>query len=155
MKARSHNDRWSQSPSTLLTLKERPVGLWLLGGFTAILGLFIFLAFESPFDWLGLGGIWIANLIVFSSPVRTCRFDKTSQQITFTRKGWLGKKERIYPLERLVDVQVERSNWLGLRFYRLSLLIQPNERFYLIPVPSTDLKLVQNLANCIRTFVEL
>lgn len=140
--------------STLLTLGERPVGLWLLSSFTAILGLFIFIAFESPFDWLGFGCIQGANLMMFGSPVRTCSFDKTIARITFQQKGWLGKRVKIYPLETLINVQVETSNWVGLRFYRLCLLLEPKERFYLTPIPSTDLKLVQNLANSIQQFLK-
>ena len=138
---------------TLLTLRERPVGIWMLSGFTATLGLFIFISFESPVDFFGFFCIACANLMMFWSPVKTCIFNKNINRVTVKQKGWLGTQLNGYPLDQVTGIQVQESKLLGTRFYRLSLTIVPGQRFYITQIPSTDWKLQQKMANYIRQFL--
>lgn len=142
-----------QQTFTLLTLRERPIGIWILSSFTAALGLLIFIAYNSPVDLLGLFCITCANLMMFGSPVKTCLFDKNRNRVTFKQKGWLGNKAISYPINKITGVQVEPINLLGIKFYRLSLRLLSGEQFYLTPIPTTDWKLQKKLASYIQQFL--
>lgn len=139
----------------LLTLRERPIGIWILSSLTAIVGLFLFLSQNSPIDWFGLFCIIGANLMMFTSPEKTCRFDKHDNRVTFQQKGWLGTKMISCQINNITSIQVESLNLVGIQFYRLSLRLVKGERFYLTPVPSTDSQLLQKLASYIQQFLKL
>lgn len=138
---------------TLLTLQERPIGIWLLSSLTAALGLLIFISSNSPIDLFGLFCIICANFMMFGSPVKTCLFDKLRNQVRLEKKGWLGTQVIDYPINKITRVQVEPLRFLGIQFYRLSLTLLSGRRFYLTPIPSTDCKLQEKLASCIQQFL--
>ncbi len=140
---------------TLLTLQERPIGIWLLSIGTATVGLFIFISQNPPIDWFGLFCIIGANFMMFNSPVKTCRFDKHHNRVTFKQKGWLGTKMISCPINKITGIQVESLNFLGIQFYKLSLRLVEGEHFYLTPVPSTDSQLLQKLARYIQQFLRI
>ena len=142
-----------QQTFTLLTLRERPVGVWILSGFTAVVGLFIFLSSNPPVDFFGLFCIACADFMIFGSPVKTCLFDKNINRVSFKQKGWLGTQIISYSLDKVAGVQVEKSNLIWIHFYRLSLRLVSGRRFYLTPIPSTDCKLQQSLADNIHEFL--
>jgi hypothetical protein len=142
-----------QQTVTLLTLKERPIGVWMLSGLTAAIGLLIFLSSNSSIDWFGLVCIGLANGMMFGSPVKTCQFDKQSNWVIFKQQGWLGTKVIRRPIYHITDVQVEPLNLFGLNLYRLRLVLLSGEQFYLTPIPSTDCRLQQKLARTIENFL--
>ncbi|MBD1840879.1 hypothetical protein H6F78_10420 [Coleofasciculus sp. FACHB-64] len=142
-----------QQTFTLLTLRERPVGIWILSSFTAVLGLLVFISSNWPIDFFGLFCIFCANLMMFGSPVKTCRFDKHLNRVILKQKGWLGTQVTGYSIDKITDVQVEESNLGGIRFYRLTLTLLSGQRFYLTPIPSTDWQLQQSLASYIQQFL--
>ncbi|GAC1472015.1 MAG: hypothetical protein NVSMB70_16700 [Chamaesiphon sp.] len=137
----------------LLALRERPVGIWMLSSFTAVLGLFIFISFEWPVDFFGFFCISCANLMMFWSPVKTCIFNKNYNWVTLKQKGWLGTQITSYSLDNVIDVQIQESRLVGTRFYRLSLILVSGQQFYLTRIPSTDWQLQQNTARYIRQFL--
>ncbi len=143
-----------QQTFTLLTLRERPVGIWMLSSFTAVLGLLVFISSNWPIDFFGFLCIVCANLMMFGSPVKTCRFDKHLNRVIFKQKGWLGTQVTGYSIDKITGVQVEESNLGGIRFYRLSLTLLSGQRFYLTPIPSTDWQLQQSLASDIQQFLK-
>lgn len=142
-----------QQTLRLLTLRERPIGLWILSIVTATVGLSIFISSNPPIDWFGLFCITCADLIVFISPVKTCRFDKYRNRVTLKQRGWLGTQVISCPIDEVTGVQVESLNVVGLQFYRLSLSLLEGKRFYLTPIPSTDSQLQQKLAKRIEQFL--
>lgn len=142
-----------QQTPTLLTLRERPVGIWMISGFTAVLGLFIFISYNSPVDFFGFFCIACANFMMFWSPVKTCIFNKNLNRLTLKQKGWLGTQVTNYSLDNVTGVQVQESKLRGTRFYRLSLTLVSGQNFYLTQVPSTDWKLQSEMANYIRQFL--
>ena len=142
-----------QQTFTLLTLRERPIGIWILSSLTAAVGLLIFISSSPPVDWFGFFCINCANLMMFGSPVKTCRFDKHQNTVTLKQKGWLGTQITSCPMNKITAVQVEPFTVVGIQFYRLSLSLLSGERFYLTPIPSTDSQLQQKLANYIRQFL--
>ncbi|MFP5274209.1 hypothetical protein [Coleofasciculus sp.] len=142
-----------QQTFTLLTLEERPVGVWILSSLTAAIGLLIFLSSNSSIDWFGLVCIALANLMMFGSPVKTCQFDKQRHWVMFKQKGWLGTKVIHVPIYQVTGVQVEPINLFGLQLYRLRLILLSGEPFYLTPIPSTDCNLQQKLARTIGNFI--
>lgn len=142
-----------QQTLTLLTLREHPVGLWLLSSLTAIIGLVIFLSANPPLDWFGLFCIFGADLIIFASPIKTCEFNKQRNSIIFQQKGWLGTKVISCPINQVRKIKIESVKLLGIKFYRLSLILLKRQRLYLTPIPSTDRQLQQNLADCIQQFL--
>ncbi|MFE1746565.1 hypothetical protein [Coleofasciculus sp. H7-2] len=142
-----------QQTFTLLTLRERPVGIWMLSSFTAVLGLLVFISSNWPIDFFGLFCIVCANLMMFGSPVKSCRFDKHLNRVILKQKGWLGTQVTGYSIDKITGVQVEESNLGGIRFYRLSLTLLSGQRFYLTPIPSTDWELQQSLASYIQQFL--
>jgi len=143
-----------QQTVTLLKLQERPVGIWFLSGFTATLGLFIFIGFNSPVDYFGLFCILCSDFMMFFSPVRTCILDKKLNRVTFTQKSWLGTQTKNYSIDKVTGIQVEESNFIGTHFYRLSLRLLSGKRFYLTPIFSTDRELQENIATDIRQFLQ-
>ncbi len=78
--------RITQSTPTRLTLQERLLGVWLLAGSMAGVGVFIFIGYESPVDWFGGVCIAIACIIGSLSPVGTCTFDKPLNRVTLKRR---------------------------------------------------------------------
>ncbi|MBD2743611.1 hypothetical protein [Coleofasciculus sp. FACHB-1120] len=142
-----------QQTFTLLTLRERPVGIWILSSFTAVLGLLVFISSNWPIDFFGLFCIICADLMMFGSPVKTCRFDKHLNRVILKQKGWLGTHVTGYSIDKISSVQVEESNLGGIRFYRLTLTLLSGQRFYLTPIPSTDWQLQQSLASYIQQFL--
>ncbi|HEY9871913.1 MAG TPA: hypothetical protein V6D12_00640 [Candidatus Obscuribacterales bacterium] len=142
-----------QQTRTLLTLRERPVGIWMISSFTAILGLFIFIGFESPVDFFGFFCITCANLMMFGSPVKTCTFNKNLNWVTLKQKGWLGTQVSGCSIDKITGVQIQESQLVGTRFYRLSLNLESGQRFYLTLIPSTDCQLQEEMATYIRQFL--
>lgn len=142
-----------QQNFTLLTLRDRPIGIWILSSLTAAVGLMIFISYDSPVDWLGLFCIICANLMMFGSPVKICRFDKHSNQVTLKQKGWLGTQVSRCPINKITGVHIEPISFVGIEFYRLSLKLLSGERFYITPIPSTDWKLQKQLASYIQQFL--
>ena len=142
-----------QQTVSLLKLREYPLGIWLLSGFTATLGLFLFIGFTPPVDYFGLFCIICSDFMMFFSPVRTCTFDKNRNRLTFTQKSWLGTQIDDYSIDKVRDVQIEESNFVGTRFYRLSLRLVSGKRFYLTPIFSTDRQLQENLGSDIQKFL--
>lgn len=138
---------------TLLTLRERPITIWILSSFTAIIGLFIFISSKPPVDWFGFFCIICANLMMFGSPEKICLFNKSDNQVIFKQKGWLGLQYSHFPLNKISLVEVEPLKLWGIQFYRLTLRLLTGEIFYLTPIPSTDNKLLQTLAKIIQEFL--
>src|SRR6476661_6612326 len=99
-----------QQTVTLLKLQELPIGIWLLSGFTATLGLFLFIAFTPPVDFFGFFCIICSNCMMFFSPVRTCTFDKKLNRFTFTQKSWLGTQIDDCSIDKVRDIQIEESS---------------------------------------------
>lgn len=144
-----------QRTFTLLTLRERPITIWILSSFTATIGLLIFISSEPPVDWFGLFCIICANLMMFGSPEKICLFDKSDNRVTFKQKGWLGIQHSHFPLTKISLVEVEPFKLFGIQFYRLNLKLLSGEIFYLTPIPSTDDRLLNNLAGSIQEFLRL
>lgn len=142
-----------QQTFTLLTLREHPTGIWMLSGLTAAIGTLIFITSEFPIDVFGLFCIICANLMMFSSPVKTCLFNKHLNLVTFKQTGWLGTYSISYPINKIAEIQVKPIRLLGITFYRLSLRLLEGHQFYLTPIPTTDWKLLQKLAGYIQQFL--
>lgn len=142
-----------QRTFTLLTLRERPIGIWILSSFTATIGLLIFLSYKPPVDWFGFFCIICANFMMFGSPEKTCLFDKSGNRVIFKQKGWLGIQHSHFPINKIYLVEVEPFKLFGIQFYRLTLKLLSGENFYLTPIPSTDNQLLQNLAGSIQEFL--
>ena len=143
-----------QQTFRLLTLQERPIGIWILSSFTGAIGFLIFIAYNPPLDSFGLFCIAVANLMMFTSPTKTCHFDKALNRITFKQKRWLATKVISYSLNEVIGVDVEYLNIVGIKFYRLSIKLLAGQRFYLTPIPSTERYLYQRLALCIQQFLK-
>jgi hypothetical protein len=138
---------------TILTLQERPIAIWGLSMLTASLGLLIFLASISPIDYFGLFCILCANLMMFSSPVKVCEFDKPSNLVTLKQKGWLGTQIINCRINEIKKVHVEPLKLIGIQFYRLRLNLLKGKQLYLTPIPSTDWKKQEKLALHIQDFL--
>jgi hypothetical protein len=144
-----------QHTFTLLALRERPIGIWILSSFTAAIGLLIFISSNPPVDWFGFFCIICANFMMVGSPEKTCLFDKSDNRVIFKQKRWLGTQRTYFPINKISLVEVESLNLWGIQFYRLCLKLLSGERFYLTPVPSTDNRLLQNLAGYIQEFLRV
>jgi len=144
-----------QRNSTQLTLRDRPVGIWLLSSFVAAIGLLLFIAYEPPIDFLGASCIVVADLVVLFAPVETCAFDKTLDRVALKRQGWIGTKVTERLIHQIVDAQVEEFVFLGNSFYRVNLVLLSGRRLYLNRFPSSDLKKQRELAGYICRFLNL
>ncbi|XWK89907.1 MAG: hypothetical protein U7127_07505 [Phormidium sp.] len=142
-----------QRTFTSLTLRERPITIWVLSSFTATIGLLIFLSFHPPVDWFGFFCIICANFMMFGSPEKICLFHKSDNRVIFKQKGWLGIQHSYFPITKISLVEVEPLKLFGIQFYRLTLNLFSGERFYLTPIPSTDNQLLNNLADSIQEFI--
>ncbi|AFZ15270.1 hypothetical protein Cri9333_4489 [Crinalium epipsammum PCC 9333] len=137
----------------LLKLRERPIGIWLISVFTALLGMLIFISFDSPIDYFGFLCIIFSNLMMFGSPVQTCIFNKDLNYVTLKHKGWLGTKIIAYPIDEIEEIKIQESRFVGTQFYRICLILISGKKFYLTQVPSTDWKLQKKLVQYIRQFL--
>jgi len=140
--------------TTQLLLREHLIGVWMLGGFLALLGLFLFISSEPPVDFVGGGCIAIANVMILYSPVETCSFDKTCNQVTMRRQRWFSQRFRSETIDTIQEVQVERTAIVGIRFYRVGLVLASGQRLYLTQFPTTDRAIQQLLAYQVRQFLE-
>ncbi len=138
---------------TQLTLKQRLLGAWCLAGFAFLIGLFLFIGYEFPVDWLGGACIAAGGLIQVLTPVETCTFDKHRQQVVFSRKHWLKRWVARYAIAQIAQVHVEQHVWVGTVFYRVSLLLESGQSLKLTRFPTTDLIQQQSLASSIRRFL--
>jgi hypothetical protein len=143
-----------QQTFTILILQEHPVGIWMISAFTASLGLFIFIAFDSPVDFFGFFCIACANCMMFGSPVKTFIFDKNINLMTVKQKGWLGTQVRSYSIDNITGIQIEKKTLLAAHFYRIRFTLRSGKRFYLTNVYSSDLKLQLKMANYIKSFLK-
>lgn len=132
--------------TTQLRVREQLIGVWVIGGFLAALGLLIFISSEPPVDYLGGGCIAIANLILLWSPVETCHFDKSLNQITLKQRRWLSDRFKQDAIDNILNVQVEKSEILGIAFYKVALILTSGRKLYLTQFPSTDLAIQQAIA---------
>jgi len=144
-----------QRTSTQLTLRDRPVGIWLLGSFVAAIGLLIFISYEPPVDFFGASCIVVADLAILFAPVETCAFDKTLDRVILKRRGWMGTQVTERLIHKIVDAQVEEFVFLGTSFYRVNLVLISGRHLYLNRFPSSDLKKQRELAGYIRRFLNL
>lgn len=142
-----------QRTFTSLTLRERPITIWILSSFTATIGLLIFISSLPPVDCFGFFCIICANLMMCGSPEKICLFDKSDNRVIFKQKGWLGIQHSYFPITKISLVEVEPFKLFGIQFYRLTLKLLSGEIFYLTPIPSTDNQLLQNLAGAIQEFI--
>lgn len=142
-----------QRTFTLLTLRERPIAIWVLSIFTAAIGLLIFISSKPPTDWFGFFCIVCANFMMFGSPEKFCLFDKVDNRVVFKQKGWLGMRHCHFPITKISFVEVEPFKLFGIQFYRLRINLLSGEIFYLTPIPSTDNQLLNNLAGSIQEFI--
>jgi len=144
-----------QRTATKLTLRARPVGIWLLGSFVAAVGLLIFISYEPPIDLCGASCIVVADLAVLFAPVETCAFDKTLDRVALRRQGWMGTEVTERLIHKIADVEVEKFVFLGTSFYRVTLVLVSGLRLDLNRFPSTDLKMQREMAGYIRRFLHL
>jgi len=140
--------------TTRMQLREHLIGVWMLGGFLALLGLFLFISSEPPVDFAGGVCIAIANLMILCSPVETCSFDKTLNQVTVRQQHWFSQRLRSETIDEIQEVQVERSAIAGIRFYRVGLVLASGQQLYLTRFPTTDRTIQQLLAHQVRQFLE-
>lgn len=143
-----------QRTATKLMLRERPVGIWLLGSFVAALGLFIFISSEWPLDGFGAVCIVLADLAVLFAPLETCVFDTILDRVVFKQRGWLGTQVTQGLLHNISDVQVEKLIFLGTSFYQVNLVL-PGRPLYLNKFPRSDLNQQREIAGYIRRFLKL
>lgn len=139
--------------ATQLRFQEQLIGVWVLGGFLAGLGLLIFISSEPPIDFFGGACIAIANLMLLWSPVETCHFNKPLNQITLKQRRWLSDRLKQDSIDNIQNVQVEKINIFGIAFYKVSLILTSGKKLYLTQFPSTDLAIQQAIANQIRRFL--
>lgn len=144
-----------QRTATKLILQARPLGIWLLGSFVAVLGLLIFISYESPVDFFGACCIVVADLAVLFAPVETCAFDKALDRVALKRQGWMGTEVTERLIHKIADVEVEKFVFLGTSFYRVTLVLVSGLRLDLNRFPSTDLKKQREMASYIRRFLKL
>ncbi len=138
-----------------LTLRERPIVIWFLGGLIAALGLFIYISSEWPVDGFGAFCIVLADLAVLFAPVETCAFDKTLDQVVLKRQGWLGTQVTERLLHKISDVRVEESIFLGTHLYQVRLVLTSGRHLPVNWFPSSDLKQQREIAGYIRRFLKL
>ncbi|MBW4552591.1 MAG: hypothetical protein KME35_16000 [Aphanocapsa sp. GSE-SYN-MK-11-07L] len=142
-----------RATTTELKLKQQLLGAWGLSGFAFLVGLFLFVGYEFPVDWLGGGCIAAGGLIQALTPIETCTFDKYRQQVVFTRHHWLKRWVTRYAIAQIAQVRVEQHVWAGTVFYRVGLLLESGQSLALTRFPTTDLDQQQNLASSIRRFL--
>lgn len=140
--------------TTRLQLREHLIGVWILGGLLALLGLFLFISSEPPVDFAGGGCIAIANVMVLCSPVETCSFDKTRNRVTLRQQHWFSQRLHSETIDKIQEVQVEGFAVVGIRFYRIGLVLDSGQRLYLTQFPTTDRAIQQQLAQQVRQFLE-
>lgn len=140
--------------TTRLQLREHLIGIWMLGGFLALLGLFLFISSEPPIDFAGGGCIAIANVMILCSPVETCSFDKTCNQVTLRQQHWFSQRFHLETIDKIQEVQVEKSAIVGIKFYRVGLVLASGQRLYLTQFPTTDRAIQQQLAHQVRQFLK-
>uniref|UniRef100_B8HVX1 DUF304 domain-containing protein n=1 Tax=Cyanothece sp. (strain PCC 7425 / ATCC 29141) TaxID=395961 RepID=B8HVX1_CYAP4 len=139
--------------TTQLILRQPLIGVRLLGSFMALLGLFLFIGYEAPVDWLGGSCVAIAGLIL-SAPTETFTFDKQAQQVILQRKRGLNSRVKCFPLQQIDQIRVDQSTLGGTRFYSLNLWMASGQRLALTKFPSTDVDLACTIASRIRRFLK-
>ena len=98
---------------SLLILQERPVILWIFGGMTIAIGLFIATFTQEQVNLFGkilFAGIFIASgIFMILTPFVTYRFDRQIGNLILKRQGLFGTKVVEHRLSEIQDVQVEES----------------------------------------------
>jgi hypothetical protein len=141
--------------ATRLQLREHLLGVWLLGGLLALLGLFIFISSEPPVDGIGGACIAIANVMILLSPIETCCFDKNLNRVIFQQRHCFSQRSSSAAMDRIQDIRVEKFAIAGLRFYRVGLVLVCGRRLYLTQFPTTDRSIQQLLASQIQGFLQV
>ena len=136
-----------------LTLQEHLVGVGVFGIGTALVGLLIFISFESPIDLLGSFCIAAASLIQVFSPKETCTFDKTVGRFTLEQKHWFRRRVKQHAIAQITGVRIEQRWVVGTPFYQIHLILDSGLKLPLTQSVSTDLSQQQTIAQSIRTFV--
>lgn len=138
---------------THLALKQHLLGVWILAGFTFLIGLLIFVVYKFPSDLFGQCCIATAALIKALTPIETCIFDKDRQQVVLSRKHWLGEKKCRYEIAHISRVQLDRLVYVGTVFYRVSLRLTSGHCLNLTRFPTTDRQQQMFLAETIHRFI--
>lgn len=139
---------------TRLQLREHLLGVWLLGGCLALLGLLVFISSEPPVDFAGVVCIAIADLIILWSPVETCSLDKAQNRFTLRQRYWFSQRYTSVAIDAIQEVCVEKSAIGGISFYRVRFSLTSGQPLYLTQFPSTDQTIQQTLASQIRRFLQ-
>lgn len=109
-----------QKTPTLLTLRRRPVRLWIVA--TILMVVVPFLLLVTGFNNAWLFYIWwytllpiflfiLGLLLLNASIVVTCTFDKTLGKVTLKQKSLLKTKLVERSLRDILDVQIETTSW--------------------------------------------
>jgi hypothetical protein len=143
----------TQQTRSQLILRQQLLGAWLLSIFVSLLGIFLFIAYDSPVDWLGAFCIATGSLIKLFTPVEVCVFDKGAGRVVFKQQGWWKQRVTQYPIEQIIKVQVNRSVYVGTDFYSVALLTVSGSQLSLTKFPTTDVEKQEQLASSIRRFL--
>jgi hypothetical protein len=144
-----------QRSPTRLTLKQHLLGVWCLAGFSVLLGLFLFISYQFPMDFLGLGCIVAGAMIKGLTPIETCIFDQQQQMMTLTHHHGLSRRIHRYQMSNITAVTVERRVLYKTHFYSVRLRLYPEKFLNLTQFPTTDCQQQQELAVTIRRFLNL
>jgi hypothetical protein len=92
---------------TKLTLKHRPIVNWIAGGFVAgvgILSIIFAVSTKERFSPTAILSI-VAGLGVINSPVVTCTFDRTKDELNLKNRKLIGTQVTKRSLQEITDVK--------------------------------------------------
>ena len=119
--------------SRLMIIKDRSILVFILGTVFLLLGfLMIFkpiLFKESPL-WLGIIFFISGGFVIFINKATTINLDKTSNELSFLRKGLTGRSIKKYNLDQIKSIELvasyKTSNGTTKNLYNLVFVFNDN-----------------------------
>jgi hypothetical protein len=111
------------SAENVLTITERPYGLWFTGAMFSGFGLIMLLQGESP---LAMGAIFflIGAFLLLNSPIVTASLDRTRNLLVLHSRSLIRRRTREILLTDLAHIEVQRSRGSrGGQNYRLAFVL--------------------------------
>lgn len=151
--------------STKLTLRHRPVGLWLIAGSLVLVVPCLLLLLGSTNRWLFyipwfpflpilciLTGLF---LFIFVSQVVICNFDKKADRVSLKRRRFLKTVFIENSLQDIIDIQLESTSWQNTERtnYQIIIFLKRGQVMPLHLWQNSDEKEKQSAVNIIRNFL--
>lgn len=134
----------------LMVLKDRNIIAFAIGIIFTLAGFLVIIKPDfftnQPPMWSGFVGVLLGGFVVFVTKVTTITLDKTSNKLSFLRKGLTSKSAREYNLDQIKEVELSvtysSSGKGGGYSYHLAFVLNNDEIVPLSPGSSSIIRIM-------------